>query len=291
MAGDPGRQYRNRAAGRQEDYILPSLVWRVHGGDNTAMASARTFIGIDGCRAGWFCVSLDEQNAWSCHVVPDARAMETLVTQADSVLIDIPIGLPDSGPEGRLCDREARRLLGRGRAASVFSAPARCTLAAASYTTALELNRQASGRGLSKQAWNIVPKIREIDTLLCNKRALRGVLRECHPELCFWALNGKQAMHFSKKKVQGQQQRLRVLERYLPQCHALFEQACSDFLRREVARDDIIDAMVCAVTARYGHGQYRTAPASAVLDGQRLPMEIVYYLPDHDAGAGRHPLS
>ena len=47
---------------------------------------------------------------------------------ADSVLIDIPIGLSDSGPGGRLCDREARQLLGCGRVSSVFSAPARRTL-------------------------------------------------------------------------------------------------------------------------------------------------------------------
>lgn len=210
--------------------------------------------------------------------------------EADSVLIDIPIGLPDSGPDGRLCDREARQLLGRGRAASVFSAPARRTLAAASYPDALELNRKATGCGLSKQAWNIVPKIREIDTLLGDNRALQGVLRECHPELCFWAMNGKQAMHFNKKKAPGQQQRLRVLERYLPQCHALFEQACSEFLRREVARDDIIDAMVCAVTAKFGYGKYLTAPDSPAQDGQGLPMEIVYYLPDRHPGKNRHPL-
>ena len=254
-----------------------------------AMASARTFIGIDGCRAGWFCVILHEDDGWSCHMAPDAPAVGALITDANSVLIDIPIGLPGSGPDGRLCDREARQLLGRGRAASVFSAPARRTLAASSYPDALALNRQATGRGLSKQAWNIVPKIREIDTLLCDNRVLRGTLRECHPELCFWALNGKQAMHFNKKKAPGQQQRLHVLERYFPQCHALFEQACSEFLRREVARDDIIDAMVCAVTARYGYGRYRTAPANPALDGQGLPMEIVYYLPDRYGGEGRHP--
>jgi predicted RNase H-like nuclease len=196
-------------------------------------------------------------------------------------LIDIPIGLPDSGPDGRLCDREARQRLGRGRAASVFSAPARRTLAAASYPNALELNRQSTGRGLSRQAWGIVPKIRDIDALLGDNRVLRGVLRESHPELCFWALNGKQPMQYNKKQVSGQQERLRVLEQYFPQCHALFEQVCSEFLRRQVARDDIIDAMVCAVTAKQGHGSgYRTVPATPARDGKGLSMEIVYYTPD-----------
>jgi predicted RNase H-like nuclease len=202
-----------------------------------------------------------------------------LVTAADSVLIDIPIGLPDAGPDGRLCDREARQLLGRGRAASVFSAPARRTLAATSYPQALELNRQAIGRGLSKQAWNIVPKIREIDTLLRDNRALRGIVRESHPEVCFLALNNNRAMRENKKKREGQQERLRVLQGCFPDCRAFFEQARDGFPRREVASDDIIDAMVCAVTAKFGYGQYRTVPDRPVRDGQGLPMEMVYCLP------------
>jgi predicted RNase H-like nuclease len=101
-------------------------------------------------------------------------------------------------------------------------------------------------------------------------------LREAHPELCFWALNGKESMQHNKKRQEGQQERLRVLARYLPQCQALFEQACAGFPRRQVARDDIIDALVCAVTARHGYGSYRTAPANPPRDGQGLAMEIVY---------------
>jgi predicted RNase H-like nuclease len=240
------------------------------------MAATRTFIGIDGCRAGWFCVLLDEGGNWSCRVALDAHAVGELALAAASVLIDIPIGLPDSGPDGRLCDREARQLLGRGRASSVFSAPARGTLAATGYQQALALNRAATGRGLSRQAWNIVPKIREIDALLCNNKPLQGVMRESHPELCFWALNGRQAMHCNKKQQEGQQERLRVLEGVFPQCRVLFGQECARYPRREVARDDIIDAMVCALTAKQSYGRYQTVPATPARDGQGLAMEIVY---------------
>lgn len=243
------------------------------------MTAARTFIGIDGCPAGWFCVVLDERDNWSCRIASDACGVEEQAAGTASLLIDIPIGLSDSGSDGRQCDREARRLLGRGRASSVFSAPARRTLAATGYADALELNRQATGRGLSMQAWGIVPKIAAIDALLCDNSALQGMLRECHPELCFWALNGNQAMQFNKKQEQGQQERFDVLEQYFPHCHALFDQACGEFLRRQVARDDIIDAMVCAVTAKVGYGGYRTLPARPPRDGQGLPMEIVYCEP------------
>jgi predicted RNase H-like nuclease len=240
------------------------------------MAATRTFIGIDGCRAGWFCVLLDGGENWSCRVLPDANAVGELALAADCVLIDIPIGLPHAGPGGRLCDREARRLLGRGRAASVFPAPARRTLAAGDYPQALALNRDATGRGLSRQAWNIVPKIREIDELLCSNRDLQGVIRESHPELCFWGLNGRQAMCCNKKQPEGQQERLHVLAGIFPQSRALFEQACAAYPRREVARDDIIDAMACAVTAKQGYGDYQAVPDTPERDGMGLAMEIVY---------------
>jgi predicted RNase H-like nuclease len=243
------------------------------------MKSTRTFMGIDGCRAGWFCVTLGEGDTGSFCVVPDARAVGAMATKADSVLIDIPIGLPATGSDGRTCDREARQRLGRARASSVFSAPARHTLVAASYTEALNLNRQATGRGLSKQAWNIVPKIREVDSLLSNNRSLQDVLYECHPELCFWALNGKRAMQYNKKTGEGRQERIHVLQHYLSGCQSFFEQARDDFPRREVACDDIIDAMVCAITARLGHGAYQTLPVDPPTDEQGLPMRIAYYLP------------
>jgi predicted RNase H-like nuclease len=241
----------------------------------------RTFFGIDGCRAGWFCVRLDAHAAAGSYVLaPDARAVGELVAGADSALIDIPIGLVGSGPDGRACDRAARRLLG-ARAASVFSPPARATLAATDYARALALNRRATGRGLSLQAWNIVPKIRTIDGLLRTHPALRGVLRECHPDLCFLALHGERAMRCNKKRAAGQQERLTLLERHLSGARALFERACSEFPRRAVARDDIIDALVCAVTARRGYGRYLTLPAVPPADGRGLAMEIVYYRPGH----------
>ena len=139
------------------------------------------FLGVDGCRDGWFYVSLDDDGNWSYRVVPDAKSLAEYASNASSVLIDIPIGLLDYGEEERQCDKQARRLLRPKRSSSVFPAPARQTLQAASYEQAQQLNRSAIARGLSKQSWNIVPKIREIDELLSSKPSLRGVVLECHP--------------------------------------------------------------------------------------------------------------
>lgn len=239
------------------------------------MTAGRTYIGIDGCRAGWFCVILDGEGHGSWRLATDARVLGELAATAECALIDIPIGLLDSGPEGRRCDREARRRLGRGRAASVFAAPARPTLAAADYADALRRNRAATGRGLSRQAWNLVPKIREVDALLREQPALRGVLRESHPELCFQALHGGRAMRHNKKQPAGRWERLAVLSRHLPSCRTLFDAALDALPRRAVAADDILDAMACVLVARSGYGHYQTLPSQPPRDGQGLAMEIV----------------
>lgn len=65
------------------------------------------FIGIDGCKDGWFCVSLDVDEGWSYRVIPDAQSLAELLRHAGSVLIDIPIGLLDTGTSERSATRMA----------------------------------------------------------------------------------------------------------------------------------------------------------------------------------------
>ncbi len=247
------------------------------------MSNHSIYAGIDGCKDGWFCVFLDEKDEWSFCVYPDAYTLADNIGEVRSALIDIPIGLIDQGSEERICDKTARKLLGGKRASSVFPAPARQTLNATNYHEASETNRSTTGRGLSQQSWGIVPKIREIDMIFSSSTKLRGVLRECHPELCFWALSDSSPMVYNKKKEEGKQERLVVLEKFFPQCMELFRQASAAYLRKQVAHDDIIDAMVCAITAKYGYGQYSTAPESPEYDSAGLPMEIVYFSPESEA--------
>jgi len=240
------------------------------------MSALRKYAGIDGCKDGWFCVFLDEEDNWSFSVFSDADTLAENLSDVRVALIDIPIGLTDFPPGDRQCDLAARKLLGGKRTSSVFPAPARQTLSARDYEEALKINRASVGKGLSQQAWAIVPKIREIDRLLSSNSTLHGLLRECHPELCFWALNGQSTMEHNKKKEEGKRERLNVLEKLFPQCTELFRQASATYLRKQVAHDDIIDAMVCVITAKYGYGQYITAPESPEYDSAGLLMEMVY---------------
>ena len=243
------------------------------------MSSNKKYIGIDGCKDGWFCVCLNESDDWSYSVVSSPSDLVELVQDAHSVLIDIPVGLLDKGNSERECDKAARIWLSPKRSSSVFPVPLRQTLLTVDYETALQINRKISGRGISLQSWFILPKIREVDNMLSTHKELQGVVRECHPELCFCALNSRAAMQFNKKKEEGKQERLAVLQNYFKASYQLFEQASSDFLRRQLAHDDIIDAMVCAVTAKYGYDNYLTLPPDPQKDTNGLAMEIVYWLP------------
>ena len=243
------------------------------------------FAGIDGCRAGWFCVRLGEGDTWAFDLLEDSASISELARQSGCAFIDIPIGLPGNDAGERQCDREARRLLGPGRAASVFPAPARQTLAAGSYREAVACNRRLTGRGISRQTWGIAPKLREVDRLLRAERSLIGVLRECHPEVALLGLNGGQAMADSKKTAAGREQRLAVLSRFFPAATQLLARATASFLRRQVAIDDIIDAMANAVLARASRGRVRTLPACPPRDAHGIPVEMVYWIAGRDTAA------
>lgn len=232
-------------------------------------------LGVDGCRQGWFWVSREGDRL--CHGV--ATCINDLLSglPTDSrVFIDIPIGLLEGGTEGRECDLEARRLLGPGRGSSVFPAPYRPVLAAAGYDEAKRISQQVSGRMLSKQAWFIVPKIREVDACLAEQPALAGRLREVHPELAFWGLNGGRPLVHGKKTTAGFEERRELLARYLPGAPAVISEALVRYRRKDVARDDIVDALVNLVLASMPAAAVRTAPAEPPRDARGLVMEIVY---------------
>ncbi len=189
-------------------------------------------------------------------------------------LIDMPIGIVGNGPDERRADSAARRYLGKRRS-SVFPMPCRAALRETDYLTASLLNQKLSGRKLSKQTWNIMPKIAEVDDLVRRNRKLP--LRESHPEVCFTALHGGVPMAHNKKTPEGHGERLGVLKAHLPD----IARACADVrathLKKALADDDILDAMVLALTARLGSkAGFRSLPENAQRDSLGLPMEIVY---------------
>jgi predicted RNase H-like nuclease len=229
--------------------------------------------GADGCRAGW--VSLVRELDTGiiearCH----ASAGDLLREQpASEVLcIDIPIGLTDAG--SRTCDVEARRRLGRRRSTSVFPAPLRPVLAARSWEEACTIRERIEGKRMSKQAWGIVGKVREVDRELRADRSLHGRVHEVHPEVSFTAWAGH-AMFHPKKSRAGHAERRQLIASYFgPDA---YDHVREQFPVKHVGHDDVADAFAVLWTAeRVARGSAGTLPVAPPLDSHGLRMEIVY---------------
>ena len=233
-------------------------------------------VGVDGCRAGWFSICLIRSGEWEGSIEQCFRQVWIKLNQADAILVDIPIGLRDSGDEERLCDREARAILGAPRSSSVFPVPCRPSLTARGYREASRINERHTGRRLSKQSWNIARKIREVDDLLRSYPRARKIVREVHPEVLFWALNGGKSMRHNKRTEDGFNERLRLLELRDPGSEATVNSVLSRFARKEVGRDDVVDALAAAVSGKLGRGSFQSLPECPERDSTGLPMEIVY---------------
>jgi predicted RNase H-like nuclease len=234
------------------------------------------YLGLDGCKAGWFLVGLNEDLSGSFGILESISELSEYLDDAELVLVDVSVGLRRTESDERLCDKEARRLLGR-RGSSVFPAPSRCALESDSYETANARNRECTGRGLSKQSWAIVPKIREVDRYL-RTESRRRLIREMHPEVCFWALNRNRPMAHNKKTEAGFTERIALLERHLPAARHVVNAAMDQYPRKRLARDDIVDALVGATVAAID-GELKTVPEQPEIDEAGLPMEMVCRLP------------
>jgi len=194
---------------------------------------------------------------------------EVLGSPAQLISIDVPIGLLN-GPGKRKCDVEAKRMLG-DRRSSVFWPPARSTLFSRTHNSASRLNKTRTGDGLSAQAFGIMPKICEVDHLMTT--AIQERVREVHPELCFWALNGGVSVRANKKTPEGQMERWRLLRKRLPSLARAPGLPAS--LRGRCGLDDYIDALACAWTAAcVARGTATRIPAQPDGDGRGLRMEM-----------------
>jgi predicted RNase H-like nuclease len=226
--------------------------------------------GVDGCRGGWICVTARVEDGslalMDAVVVPDFAGLISATQACAAVSVDIPIGLSADGR--RQADFEARQRIGKRRS-SVFPPPPRAVLNLADYETANATSKARFGRGLQKQTFNILPKIREADTALAP--AMQDCIVESHPEVCFWALGGEQALDFAKRTREGQSERLRLLE-------TVYRRELRDVMPpRGAARDDLYDACVLAWTASHvAAGTAVHLPTEPQRDERGLRMEIVY---------------
>jgi predicted RNase H-like nuclease len=231
--------------------------------------------GVDGASGGWIAaVAMVSDEPLRCVF---AESIAELIDSQPAVshwAIDTPIALLDAGL--RECDALARQLLGAPRSSSVFTGPTRGVLDAPGYVEACEVSLRACGRKLSKQAWNIVPKIREVRRLLEQRPDLRGRVFETHPEVCFARLAGH-GIAASKKTTEGRSTRQQLLAVDLGRIAVERFVATATTCSRGVATDDALDALAAwTAAARIATGAAQSLPAEPCRDALGLRVAIDY---------------
>ena len=227
-------------------------------------------VGVDGCAEGWIFV-VEADGRLEVGVVPRLESLLDSVTNSAIVTIDVPIGLTECGP--RECDVEARRVLGSPRASSVFPAPVRACLGAATYAEACEAHHCADGRRMSQQAFGILKKIGEVNDVLTRNPGLQARVREVHPEVCFARWNGGKAMSHRKSRRAGRLEREALIESVWPGERVRLRGLIRG---RRYKADDLNDAFAALWTARrIRNHKSAVLPVSPPKDAVGLRMEIV----------------
>jgi pyridoxal kinase len=241
------------------------------------------FAGIDGCPAGWIVCLVGAEGP----LVPEIRIVARLAdlfSGSDApglAVIDMPIGLPERiGPGGRGPERLVRPLLGE-RQSSVFSIPSRAAIFAGEglddrdgygAACAAALATSQPPKKVSKQAFHLFPKIREVDRLMTAASPPR--LFEAHPEVAFAVLNGGRAMALPKK-VKSRANPAGLDERRALLVGLGFEAAVLAAPPRGAGPDDLLDACVLALTARrIAAGTAAVFPDPPLRDGRGVEIAI-----------------
>ncbi len=231
--------------------------------------------GVDGCPAGWIAVTIAaEGDLAPCVTI--TRDFAELTEGATKIAVDMPIGLPErSGRGGRGPEALVRPLIGE-RQSSVFSVPSRRAVFCEDYreACAAALETSEPPRRVSKQAFHLFPKIRQIDLLLRARPDLATRVFEAHPELGFWRINGEQPLLLPKKvKSRGHPPGLALRRDLL--VAAGYPPAFLERAPRGASLDDLLDAAVNALVARrIQAGIARSFPDPPGRDEHGLPVAI-----------------
>ena len=247
---------------------------------HSVQGAAQTWVaGVDGCRAGWLVVVRPLATAVGARVrlMPTFADVLNLAERPQVIAIDMPIGLPEVAMVGgRHADIAARAHLGARRSA-VFAVPARPAVLETDYRAAcaVALATSEPPRGISKQTFNLFPKMREVDALMTP--ALQERVVECHPEVAFWALNGEQPLGEPKKTRSQPHPAGLALRRFLlaQAGYSLAFLQATGFKAAEAGSDDFLDACACSWSAaRIASGRGVLFPAEPPVDSRGLKMEI-----------------
>ena len=165
--------------------------------------------GVKPCATGWLVASAKVHGTTFAPDLP--RVYETFREVLDErpafaiVTLNAPIGYLDAFVHGgRLCDREARALLGK-RGAAIQNAPIR---------SQVEEGANGHVEGLNAVSRVLLPRYREVAAEMAPYRQ-RNVY-EVHSELSFFQLNDDVPLRWSKRTQAGQEERRALLQSKIP---------------------------------------------------------------------------
>jgi len=239
------------------------------------------FTGIDSCRAGWLAASINDNNKIDISIYKDINKLWESFKKADLIFIDIPIGLIDGyiKEKERNCDKDARKLLGLKRGSSVFPTPSREAVNSVNYKDACKINESITGRKISIQTWNICKKIKEVDDFLSEPNKAINIIKESHPEICFFALSGN-STGFSKKNINGVSERKNILKKFIPDLDFILDSTLAKYNRIQANIDDFLDCLVLAISAKLAFklNSVSKIPRTEQIDSKGFIMQISYFL-------------
>lgn len=234
-------------------------------------------LGIDGCPGGWLIVGRDPFQ-YSLEVVSGPENLQERIYNSALTFIDIPIGF-HATESPRNCDVILRGKLGPYYANSVFNVPVREAVYAKSYEEACDINQKITGKKFSRQFWNIIPRVREIDSLLQNCGNMRYKVKECHPEWLFKLMNGNEDISAKKKTNDGSGHRKKLLFSRGAPVDDLQAKLIEHYYRKDAKVNDLLDALALNYSAwqtMFGDKELKSFPSVPEFDERGRHMAIFY---------------
>lgn len=224
--------------------------------------------GVDPCRGGWMVVVVEfdtQVEREELLLLPSFSMLGRLSPAPSFITANLPMGLLDEVTQGgRPCDRLARRLLGPRRGGSILSPPTRPALLCTSFD-------QAGQYRLNRRSFALIPRIKEVDQLI--NTGLQTRIREGHPEMSYFIMDGLSPVEVKRRSAPGRQARKKLLDRTFYQVG----EGLSQHSGGDADADDVLDAYAMAWTAiRVFRGEAGCLPEDPPSDSRGLKMALWY---------------
>ncbi|MEG0774474.1 DUF429 domain-containing protein [Clostridium sp.] len=230
-------------------------------------------VGIDPCLGGWLGIMISE-DGWIVNVFKTIKDIITTWNDSDIFLVDLPIGFIQGSNEERSCDVEARKLVLMHNDFDLLPVPCREAIYCSSFGVANIINKRLTGRKVPTRIWDVVDKIKELDSFLTESKDYREKFKECNCEIGYLILNGRPMVN-SRTTLAGYNERRNVLKKIYPEIDGILDYTIDTFRRRDLKVENVLDAVCLALHGIIGFKQgFLKLPNFAEYDDHGIRMQI-----------------